>query len=70
MSTSVCAVDSVLKRCSCMKEGIIAEMGTHAELMSNAAEYAKLYNIQADAFSTSTTSTDQTAPADVPAGGE
>lgn len=34
-----------------MKEGIIAEMGTHTELMSNAAEYAKLYNIQANAFS-------------------
>lgn len=35
-----------------MKEGVIAEMGTHTELMRNAAEYAKLYNIQANAFST------------------
>lgn len=34
----------------CMKEGTIAEMGTHAELMSKAAEYAKLYNVQAEAF--------------------
>lgn len=34
-----------------MKDGRVAEMGTHTELMSKAAEYAKLYNVQADAFS-------------------
>ena len=34
-----------------MKDGVIAETGTHMELMSNAAEYANLYNVQAEAFS-------------------
>ncbi|KAF7977743.1 hypothetical protein HWV62_40625 [Athelia sp. TMB] len=38
----------------CMKDGVVAEIGTHIELMSKAAEYANLYNIQAEAFSTST----------------
>ncbi|KAF7965583.1 hypothetical protein HWV62_42832 [Athelia sp. TMB] len=37
----------------CMKDGVIAEMGTHVELMGNAAEYANLYNVQAEAFSSS-----------------
>lgn len=37
-----------------MKDGVVAEIGTHIELMSKAAEYANLYNIQAEAFSTST----------------
>jgi ABC-type multidrug transport system fused ATPase/permease subunit len=35
---------------SCLKEGVIAESGTHAELMKNDGEYKKLYNIQANAF--------------------
>jgi ABC-type multidrug transport system fused ATPase/permease subunit len=34
-----------------MKEGKIAEEGTHDELMKKDGEYAKLYNIQANAFS-------------------
>lgn len=34
----------------CMKDGGIAEMGTHTELMQIEGEYAKLYNIQASAF--------------------
>ncbi|KAF9035478.1 hypothetical protein BJ165DRAFT_1509755, partial [Panaeolus papilionaceus] len=33
-----------------MKDGTIAEIGTHEELMKNDGEYAKLYNIQANAF--------------------
>jgi hypothetical protein len=33
-----------------MKDGHIAESGTHEELLKNGAEYAKLYNIQARAF--------------------
>ncbi|KAF8636449.1 hypothetical protein AX16_010984, partial [Volvariella volvacea WC 439] len=34
----------------CMKEGSIVESGTHKQLLSLAGEYAKLYNIQAQAF--------------------
>ncbi|KAF8888495.1 P-loop containing nucleoside triphosphate hydrolase protein [Mucidula mucida] len=34
----------------CMKDGSVAEAGTHAELMALDGEYAKLYNIQASAF--------------------
>lgn len=33
-----------------MKDGEIAEIGKHAELIANKGEYAKLYNIQANAF--------------------
>jgi hypothetical protein len=33
-----------------MKEGAVAETGTHEELMSKGGEYAGLYKIQADAF--------------------
>lgn len=29
---------------------MLAEMGTHAKLMGNESEYAKLFKIQADAF--------------------
>jgi ABC-type transport system involved in cytochrome bd biosynthesis fused ATPase/permease subunit len=36
---------------SCMKDGAIVESGSHGELMSAAGEYAKLYKIQAQAFS-------------------
>ncbi|KZP34388.1 P-loop containing nucleoside triphosphate hydrolase protein [Athelia psychrophila] len=46
----------------CMKDGSIAEMGTHSELMSNTAEYANLYNVQAEAFSSNTTSTGTKIP--------
>ncbi|KAK0209673.1 P-loop containing nucleoside triphosphate hydrolase protein [Armillaria fumosa] len=38
----------------CMKDGTIAEAGTHAELIERDGEYAKLYNIQASAFVDST----------------
>ncbi len=34
-----------------MKDGMIVESGSHGELMSVAGEYAKLYKIQAQAFS-------------------
>ncbi|KAF8228274.1 hypothetical protein L208DRAFT_1404082 [Tricholoma matsutake] len=34
----------------CMKDGAIAELGTHEELMRLGGEYAKLYDIQANAF--------------------
>jgi ABC-type transport system involved in cytochrome bd biosynthesis fused ATPase/permease subunit len=34
-----------------MKEGSIVEQGTHNELLEQAGEYAKMYNIQAQAFS-------------------
>jgi ABC-type multidrug transport system fused ATPase/permease subunit len=34
----------------CMKEGTVAETGTHEQLMELKGEYAKLYNIQASAF--------------------
>jgi ABC-type multidrug transport system fused ATPase/permease subunit len=34
----------------CMKDGVIAESGTHDELMKLSGEYSKLYNIQASAF--------------------
>ncbi|KAF8163822.1 P-loop containing nucleoside triphosphate hydrolase protein [Crassisporium funariophilum] len=36
----------------CMKDGSIAELGTHQELMQKNGEYAKLYDIQASAFAT------------------
>ena len=35
---------------SCMKEGKVAETGTHADLLSKGGEYAQLYNVQAQAF--------------------
>jgi len=34
----------------CMKEGMVAETGTHEQLMELNGEYSKLYNIQASAF--------------------
>ncbi|PBK79366.1 P-loop containing nucleoside triphosphate hydrolase protein [Armillaria gallica] len=34
----------------CMKDGTIAEIGTHEELIAREGEYAKLYNIQASTF--------------------
>ncbi|KAG6867211.1 hypothetical protein C0993_005627 [Termitomyces sp. T159_Od127] len=39
----------------CMKDGAIAESGCHEELMKIDGEYAKLYQIQANAFSHTTT---------------
>jgi ABC-type multidrug transport system fused ATPase/permease subunit len=33
-----------------MKDGVVAESGTHQELLERNGEYAKLYNIQAQAF--------------------
>jgi ABC-type multidrug transport system fused ATPase/permease subunit len=42
---------SVLKSLSrCMKEGELAESGTHEELIAKKGEYHNLYNIQAQAF--------------------
>ncbi|KNZ75400.1 Lipid A export ATP-binding/permease protein MsbA [Termitomyces sp. J132] len=38
----------------CMKDGAVAESGSHGELMKLDGEYAKLYQIQANAFSNST----------------
>ncbi|KAF9020484.1 P-loop containing nucleoside triphosphate hydrolase protein [Hymenopellis radicata] len=35
----------------CLKDGTLAESGTHSELLALDGEYAKLYNIQAGAFS-------------------
>ncbi|KAJ7486852.1 P-loop containing nucleoside triphosphate hydrolase protein [Mycena latifolia] len=37
----------------CMKEGQVEESGTHKELMARDGEYAKLYNVQAQAFTES-----------------
>jgi len=34
----------------CMKEGTVAETGTHEQLLKLKGEYAKLFNIQASAF--------------------
>ncbi|RXW11547.1 hypothetical protein EST38_g14308 [Candolleomyces aberdarensis] len=34
----------------CMKDGEIAEVGKHSDLITKKGEYAKLYNIQANAF--------------------
>ncbi|KAJ7105195.1 P-loop containing nucleoside triphosphate hydrolase protein [Mycena epipterygia] len=34
----------------CMKEGKVAESGSHKELMARDGEYASLYNVQAQAF--------------------
>ncbi|RXW17619.1 hypothetical protein EST38_g8226, partial [Candolleomyces aberdarensis] len=34
----------------CMKDGEIAEIGKHSDLITKKGEYAKLYNIQANAF--------------------
>lgn len=34
-----------------MKDGTVAETGTHEELMLKNGKYAELYNIQASAFS-------------------
>ena len=33
-----------------MKDGRLAESGTHLELLRKDGEYAKMYNIQASAF--------------------
>ncbi len=35
----------------CLKDGTLVESGTHSELLALDGEYAKLYNIQAGAFS-------------------
>ncbi|KAF8452298.1 P-loop containing nucleoside triphosphate hydrolase protein, partial [Boletus edulis BED1] len=36
----------------CIKEGAVVETGTHTDLLSRAGEYARLYNVQAQAFAT------------------
>lgn len=45
-----------VRRClsfaSCLKEGTVVEAGTHLDLLSKEGEYAHLYNVQAQAFST------------------
>ena len=40
--------------CRCVKDGKIVETGTHPELLGMNGEYAHLYNIQAQAFSSTT----------------
>ncbi|KAJ2919899.1 hypothetical protein MD484_g561, partial [Candolleomyces efflorescens] len=52
----------------CMKEGKVVERGTHTELMKESGEYAKLYNIQANAFTQNgeTTSQDGTSETSKP----
>jgi len=42
----------------CMKDGKIAESGKHQELLDLDGEYATLYKIQAQAFSTETSSSE------------
>ncbi|KAJ7018570.1 P-loop containing nucleoside triphosphate hydrolase protein [Mycena alexandri] len=37
----------------CMKEGKVAELGTHKDLMAGGSEYASLYNVQAQVFTES-----------------
>jgi ABC-type multidrug transport system fused ATPase/permease subunit len=34
----------------CLKEGELVESGTHKELVAKQGEYYKLYNVQAQAF--------------------
>ena len=46
--SSPCSQILLISRC--MKDGMVAESGTHEELMEIKGEYAKLYNIQASAF--------------------
>jgi hypothetical protein len=41
-----------------MKDGTVAESGTHSELMLKNGEYAKLYNIQASAFVTASSTSE------------
>lgn len=36
----------------CMKDGKVAEIGTHDELITLDSEYAEIYNMQAKAFGT------------------
>ncbi|KAJ7486818.1 P-loop containing nucleoside triphosphate hydrolase protein [Mycena latifolia] len=45
----------------CMKEGQVAESGTHKELMALDGEYAKLYNVQAQAFTASEVGSEKAA---------
>ena len=40
--------------CRCVKDGKVVETGTHSELLGMSGEYAHLYNIQAQAFSSTT----------------
>ena len=43
-------LELILHSSSCLKDGEIAEVGNHSELIAKDGEYAKLYNIQANAF--------------------
>lgn len=47
---SMLSDDADVSRSRCMKEGTVAEIGTHNELMEKGGEYAKLYKVQAEAF--------------------
>ena len=42
---------TILMHCRCVKDGKVVETGTHLELLSMDGEYAHLYNVQAQAFS-------------------
>ena len=37
---------------SCLRDGVVEETGTHPELLAAGGEYARLYNVQAEAFTT------------------
>lgn len=43
-------LEFLIATCRCMKDGCVVESGTHEELFTQDGEYAKLYNIQARAF--------------------
>jgi hypothetical protein len=43
-------VESDMSVLRCMKDGVVAELGTHDELIERGGEYSKLYDIQAHAF--------------------
>lgn len=45
-----------------MKDGSVAETGTHDELILKEGEYAKLYNIQAAAFLPEVSSVEKEEP--------
>jgi ABC-type cobalamin/Fe3+-siderophores transport system ATPase subunit len=46
----LCVLTRILVVSRCMKDGTVAESGTHEQLLKANGEYAKLYNIQASAF--------------------
>jgi predicted nucleic-acid-binding Zn-ribbon protein len=47
-----------------MKDGVVAESGTHDELIKRGGEYSKLYDIEANAFRVDTASDVRPFPLD------